>query len=330
MGGGQSRNTPDLARDAEARGFKRGGKERRMLTARVGQQHVSAGCKVTLENGQYGRMRLAIVEHIGPDDEIVLAVIAPVAPIGKGLTKTVDGVEPRIGAAEFEGIGVVVYLQHRGAEPLRNEPGKTGPRAKLQDAPAGNCQRSGCEGLGQDRSGFPQYQAKRKSGKPGRSREERSLIADSRDPPAPLRKIEADVLERNAGDRGSVHRNQTEARFLGVPWIVPQQNRVVLWCRQSNIDGATSMRRLFRIAPCVLPLVAAAQPAASDTIFEVEHARTTARVGGPETDHELELIERWGAHSGTSLTRMRIRERLYLMDTDDAPRRIYRRRGDRD
>lgn len=71
-----------------------------------------------------------------------------------------------------------------------------------------------------------------------------------------------------------------------------------------------------------------AAPASADTIFEVEHARANARAGGPVSEHDGELLNRWGALSGTPGWRHRYRESAY----DDAPiemhshhkRRIYR------
>jgi hypothetical protein len=44
---------------------------------------------------------------------------------------------------------------------------------------------------------------------------------------------------------------------------------------------------------------AASGPASADTIFEVEHARATARAGRLVSEHDEELLHRYGANSGT-------------------------------
>ncbi|MEW5965261.1 MAG: hypothetical protein AB1749_17075 [Pseudomonadota bacterium] len=60
------------------------------------------------------------------------------------------------------------------------------------------------------------------------------------------------------------------------------------------------MRRSMWVLVGSVVLAAAVPWAASaETIFEVEHARNTARVGGPVSDRDAELLDRWGAHSGT-------------------------------
>jgi hypothetical protein len=38
-------------------------------------------------------------------------------------------------------------------------------------------------------------------------------------------------------------------------------------------------------------------PVRADTIFDVEHARATARAGRPLSDHDIEYLDRWGALS---------------------------------
>lgn len=48
-----------------------------------------------------------------------------------------------------------------------------------------------------------------------------------------------------------------------------------------------------------LAAAASASAALADSLFEVEHARTTARVGGPVDWRDAELLERWGTVSGT-------------------------------
>jgi hypothetical protein len=60
------------------------------------------------------------------------------------------------------------------------------------------------------------------------------------------------------------------------------------------------MRHSFRVlARSVVVLAALPCIASAETLFEVEHARNTARVGGPVSDRDAELLDRWGAHSGT-------------------------------
>lgn len=45
--------------------------------------------------------------------------------------------------------------------------------------------------------------------------------------------------------------------------------------------------------------VLAASPVAADTWMEVESARANARAGGPVSEHDAELLERYGCLSGT-------------------------------
>lgn len=69
------------------------------------------------------------------------------------------------------------------------------------------------------------------------------------------------------------------------------------------------MRRAIPLLTGTLLLAGgAATGAAAETIFEVEHARSTARVGGPVSDRDAELLDRWGAHSGTPDWRKRAAE----------------------
>ncbi len=49
-----------------------------------------------------------------------------------------------------------------------------------------------------------------------------------------------------------------------------------------------------------LAVLAMPSPAAyADRISEVESARANARAGGPISEHDRELLDRWGALSGT-------------------------------
>lgn len=75
-------------------------------------------------------------------------------------------------------------------------------------------------------------------------------------------------------------------------------------------------------AALVLGTSLAASPAAADTIFDVEHARATARAGGPLSAHDAELLNRWGALSGTPGSRGRYSEDI--RDYDDV---VILRRG---
>lgn len=48
-----------------------------------------------------------------------------------------------------------------------------------------------------------------------------------------------------------------------------------------------------------LALATAAIPALADNIYEVEGARANARAGGPVSARDAELLNRWGALSGS-------------------------------
>ncbi len=58
-------------------------------------------------------------------------------------------------------------------------------------------------------------------------------------------------------------------------------------------------RALCRVLGGSLLVVMMAIPAAAETVFEVEHARHNARAGGPISEHDYFLLERYGATSGT-------------------------------
>ena len=70
-----------------------------------------------------------------------------------------------------------------------------------------------------------------------------------------------------------------------------------------------------------LMLLGATQ-ASADTIFDVEHARAIARAGGPISEMDAELLNRWGPLSGTPGWRHRYRESF----DDDAGNRDWRPR----
>ena len=82
---------------------------------------------------------------------------------------------------------------------------------------------------------------------------------------------------------------------------------------------------MIRMSLAVLGVAAATAwtipTASADTIFDVEHARGNARAGGPVSGHDAELLNRWGALSGTPGWRHRYRE---FEDTDDYDRRRVR------
>lgn len=60
------------------------------------------------------------------------------------------------------------------------------------------------------------------------------------------------------------------------------------------------------------------------TAGELEHARANARAGGPLSERDVELLERWGCTSGT---RMAVcQPRGYYRDDDDTPPRQRRRK----
>ena len=68
------------------------------------------------------------------------------------------------------------------------------------------------------------------------------------------------------------------------------------------------------IASAAALVAGAALPVRADTIFEVENARANARAGGPVSNLDAELLNRWGALSGTPGWRHRYSERF---DDDD-------------
>lgn len=76
------------------------------------------------------------------------------------------------------------------------------------------------------------------------------------------------------------------------------------------------------LAAALLLALAGSAPAAADSFWEVESARANARAGGPVSERDAELLERYGCLSGT---RSAFCERL--RDRDVKPRRrAYRDR----
>jgi hypothetical protein len=61
------------------------------------------------------------------------------------------------------------------------------------------------------------------------------------------------------------------------------------------------MRRIVTAAAFGLGALALAGPGAAraDSYWDLEHARANARAGGPVSEQDAELLERWGCLSGT-------------------------------
>jgi opacity protein-like surface antigen len=59
------------------------------------------------------------------------------------------------------------------------------------------------------------------------------------------------------------------------------------------------MKTLLSCGLAVLVLSAAALPARAQTYMDVEAARANARAGGPTNAYDAELLNRYGALSGT-------------------------------
>ena len=76
-------------------------------------------------------------------------------------------------------------------------------------------------------------------------------------------------------------------------------------------------------------LASTAGPAAADSIYDLEHARGNARAGGPISEYDADLLERWGALSGTPEWRHRVRRPYYSYSysTDDQVSYRHRRRA---
>lgn len=96
-----------------------------------------------------------------------------------------------------------------------------------------------------------------------------------------------------------------------------------------------------KIIPCVQASVLAALAAAgtvivaptvslADSIYEVEGARANARAGGPVSEHDAWLLDRYGATSGTPNWRHRPRYSRFQYDLyDDARPHRYSKRKTR-
>ena len=64
--------------------------------------------------------------------------------------------------------------------------------------------------------------------------------------------------------------------------------------------------------------------AQADNYFEVEHARANARAGGPISERDAELLDRYGALSGTPDWRARA-PAPYGYQSANPPRKAYRK-----
>lgn len=53
------------------------------------------------------------------------------------------------------------------------------------------------------------------------------------------------------------------------------------------------------VSGLVAVLALGSAPALADTIFEVQNARSNALAGGPLSDYDKELLDRWGCESGS-------------------------------
>jgi len=67
----------------------------------------------------------------------------------------------------------------------------------------------------------------------------------------------------------------------------------------------------------------------ADNYFEVEHARANARAGGPVSERDAELLDRYGALSGTPDWRARA-PAPYGYRSDAPPRKVYKKSKRRD
>jgi len=88
------------------------------------------------------------------------------------------------------------------------------------------------------------------------------------------------------------------------------------------------MRSVFALA-VGLTTLAVATGAMADSYFEVEHARANARAGGPVSERDAELLDRYGALSGTPDWRARA-PAPYGYQSKTAPRKTYRKSKRRD
>lgn len=75
-----------------------------------------------------------------------------------------------------------------------------------------------------------------------------------------------------------------------------------------------NFRGLLVIVSVAAAAAASSTPASADSIFDVEHARATARSGRPISTHDAEYLNRWGATVGTPGWRHHYNENPYFED----------------
>lgn len=59
------------------------------------------------------------------------------------------------------------------------------------------------------------------------------------------------------------------------------------------------MKRIMIAALGICATMGATTAACADSMFDVEHARAIAKAGGPVSEQDAELLERYGTYSGT-------------------------------
>jgi hypothetical protein len=92
-------------------------------------------------------------------------------------------------------------------------------------------------------------------------------------------------------------------------------------------QGVADMMRKRVVGLAVVAFAALGAAAAhADTIFEVEHARANARAGRLVSEHDVELLQRYGATSGTPYWRHGETWSYGIDDDYDRPRARHHRR----
>lgn len=92
----------------------------------------------------------------------------------------------------------------------------------------------------------------------------------------------------------------------------------------------TSMAIVAGIGLAIASGLASPVFAGPTAAFELEHARANARAGGPISDYDAELLERWGNSTGGPDWRKQYRAQKGYRDVpvqsdrDKSKRRIYR------
>lgn len=80
----------------------------------------------------------------------------------------------------------------------------------------------------------------------------------------------------------------------------------------------------MRLVMAAVAVFALAGGARADNYFEVEGARANARAGGPVSERDAELLDRYGALSGTPDWRARA-PAPYGYRSAEPPRKMYRK-----